>query len=218
MSTSAYAWLGSFVAAAIPTVAILLQMGQQSEALRQQVVQIEQQNTIAEKQLAADALDRADAKQAELTQIVSENFSTFHRGTPSEQRQLARLLVQRFGADACETISDWADNSTSTAQWNRIAEGSSPSCSFSPPTGCGRVYLIHPDPSDADALQSLTDTLTADGCVVQRTVRTNRKPGVYGLPEPAAAAAETVNSTLRRRLRVVPSDDDGHIEIVLPDL
>lgn len=215
---SAYAWLGSFVAAALPTGAIIAQMTQQAESLRQQLRQLEQQNLLAEQQLSAAEQDRADALAARLDHMLSENFAVMHQGSTSEQHSLARLLVSRFGDDACGVLADWADSSTSVAQWEAVASAA-PGCAISPPEGCGRVYLLHLDPRDADKLYPLAEALRAAGCQVSPPiVHAGRASGIYASAAQDSPAAGAVREHLRRILPARERSHIGHTEIVFSDL
>lgn len=133
-------WLASVVAAAIPTGAIIWQMVQQGEGLRQQLVALRSQEAVMQEQVRLEEQRQRVAEQAreqdlrlQAVAFVVEHIAVIDQGSPTAQRQLARLLTQSFPPEvACPFVEDWIATSVSRDHWLALQEGALP-CIASPP-------------------------------------------------------------------------------------
>ena len=124
-------WLASAVAAAIPTGAIIWQMVQQGEGLRQQIVAIQNQNEMMQEQIRLEeqridavAQARLETQRLQAITFVAQHIGVIDSGSPTAQRQLARLLTQSFPPDvACPFVQDWIATSTSLEHWQALRSG-----------------------------------------------------------------------------------------------
>ena len=124
-------WLASAVAAAIPTGAIIWQMVQQGEGLRQQIVAIQNQNEMMQEQIRLEeqridavAQARLETQRLQAITFVAQHIGVIDSGSPTAQRQLARLLTQSFPPDvSCPFVQDWIATSTSLEHWQALRSG-----------------------------------------------------------------------------------------------